>query len=465
MEKHFSRYLPWLLVLLCLGLRLPHITTFAIQHDEPFSIFTSNLAWSEFWQVFLNENNPPLHPILLKFVIETFGLSDFWMRFLSVALSSLAVFFIYKTADLLSGMKAGIIASLIFCFSNLQIVYAHQIRAYALLVFLSAVSIYLLIKLIKTDNKKTFILLGVVNALLLYTHFMGLVFVGLSGISLVIYFNQKTVFKNLMSAYWISILLFAPYLPIFLDRLLWVNGDTWAEPPTSMMSIYFTFWKFFNAPLNTILGILTLLTGVVFINRADKIKKEMILLLSMVVSTFVLLYFISLYLPIYVERYLIFIAPVLYLSIGIILSKAIQLVPTKTGWILTFIFPILFIATFKIKSDINQVKTDKWAIINSIKEDKTVVLSPAWNDVNYCYHTNKELYFVKSLAEFVKLRQKDYIFADYELVDTWKENATNRRVLVSINDNNKHAGFQKMLNDHFILVQQLSDELFEYKVK
>ena len=142
MQENWKKYIPWVLVLLSLGFKFVHISTFPIQLDEPFSIFTSNLAWSEFWQVFLHENNPPLHPILLKLLIECVGMNDFWMRFMSVLFASLAVWFTYKSAEKLAGFEAGIIAGLCLVFSNQQMMYAHQIRAYSLLVSLAAMSFY-----------------------------------------------------------------------------------------------------------------------------------------------------------------------------------------------------------------------------------------------------------------------------------------------------------------------------------
>lgn len=464
-QKQFYTYIPWALVILSLTLKLVHITTYPIQLDEPFSIFTSNLAWSEFWHVFLTENNPPLHPILLKFIIGIFGLNDFWMRFLSVALSSFAVYFIYKTAYLIEGIKSALIASLLFCFSSLQVSYSHQIRAYALVVFLSAASVYLLIKVIKEDHNKAFISLGLINALLLYTHFMGLVFVALSGISLFIFFNEKRTFKKLLYSFGITILLFSPYLPIFLDRLLWVNGDSWVEPPSSPMSIYFVFWKFCNAPLTTVLAIITLVSGIVFIKQFENIKKVYSLLLALTFLSFIGLYFTSLKFPIYVDRYLIFIAPTLYTLLALIITKLIRTKNEKLNLGLIFVLPILFAVTFKIDSDINQSKTNDWKIINDVTEPKIVVLSPAWNDVNYCYHTNKQLYFTKTKLAFDEIRKQNGVFKDYELVDTWKENATDKRVFVSIDDNRKHDDFQNMLQKHFIQIQELGNGLYEYRVK
>ena len=105
------------------------------------------------------------------------------------------------------------------------------------------------------------------------------------------------------------------------------------------------------------------------------------------------------------------------------------------------------------------------SIVNCITEPKIVVLSPSWNDANYCYHTNKELYFTKSKIGFDSLRKKDGIYRNYELVDTWQKNATNKRVFVSKKKGYEHIDFDKMLLEHFEIVEKLSDEIWEYKVK
>ena len=86
-----------------MGLMLVHfivcflyIDSFPIALDEPFSIFHSQKSLPDLWEVFKNENNPPLHFILLHFWIKWFGTTAMAVRSLSLVFSVLTIPALFK---------------------------------------------------------------------------------------------------------------------------------------------------------------------------------------------------------------------------------------------------------------------------------------------------------------------------------------------------------------------------------
>ena len=65
------------LIILQLAICLPMLNQFPIALDEPFSIFHSQQPIQEFWKIFEQGNNPPLHFLLLHVWIKLYGISAF----------------------------------------------------------------------------------------------------------------------------------------------------------------------------------------------------------------------------------------------------------------------------------------------------------------------------------------------------------------------------------------------------
>ena len=74
------------LIALQLLVTLPFISVAAISIDEPFSIFYAQQDLGDLMSVFMDENNPPLHFVLLHYWINLFGISPLAVRSLSLLL-------------------------------------------------------------------------------------------------------------------------------------------------------------------------------------------------------------------------------------------------------------------------------------------------------------------------------------------------------------------------------------------
>ena len=186
-QNNFTKYiLPTFFIVLGFVVKGLFLGSNSLGGDEPFSVYHSQQSLDHLFGIFQNENNPPLHFIILHYWIRFFGISEFAVRMPSLIFSAFTVLFIYRIGLRFFNLRIAIIASIIFTFSNYQILYAHEARAYALMGFLAVVSMFYYLEIIhsKSRSHAAFSFSGgaskwklfwflLANALLIYTHFFG----------------------------------------------------------------------------------------------------------------------------------------------------------------------------------------------------------------------------------------------------------------------------------------------------
>lgn len=126
-------------ILLGICVRAYRIGAESLWADEAASWAFTMLPLADLWSVVPQyEPNPPLFYTLLKFWTQMFGASEAALRSLSALANILtipAVYFLGRTAfqDRREGVWVGLVAALIFALHPVQIQYAQEARAYALL--------------------------------------------------------------------------------------------------------------------------------------------------------------------------------------------------------------------------------------------------------------------------------------------------------------------------------------------
>lgn len=378
-------------------LKIAYLDSGCISGDEPFTIFYAQQDLTDMLSLFKNENNPPLHFILLHFWIKLFGISPFSTRFLSLLFSSATVLFIYKLAKNSFNIRVAFIASLIFTFSNYHIFYSHETRVYPLFTLLTTVSMYSFLSLIKDKkNKRYFFLLATSNILLIYSHFFGFFVLAIQGLSILSIKDLRTnILKEYLLVILITILFYVPYLKIFLTRFASSSGGTWVSPP-SFESLYHILWQFSNAPVNTVIFLLILVTALVFvlftkIRNIDYNPSNSKIVLIWFIFPYLFIFSISFLIPMFLDRYLIFISIGYYLILAIAIDYL-----CSSKWVfysLSIIIIGMMIFTCDIKSGHDRNLKE---VVNSIKQSKdvntAVYLCPSWISHGFAYHYNIEYF-------------------------------------------------------------------------
>lgn len=365
-----TKTLPFILFLLNLLLKFIYIDAQDICIDEPFTIYHAQFGIGDIIQFLKPTNNPPLFEIVLHFWINIFGISAFSVRILPLFFSSLTAVFIYKLSNKLFNPIVALVASLVFTFSSYQYYYAHDARAYSLLLLLSVCLVYVFIRLNEQNNSKYQLLFVITGVLIAYTHYFGFV------VWFVLFFNSVLFFRNKLKT---IIVLFttamACYLPqvlVFLQRTAdSAQHGTWIEEGISLESLYNKIVLFSNVPVAAVFCILLLIGGIVkfVIDKQDtnqNTQHGIWLLITWFFIPFIALFLISYKVPLFLDRYLIFITPAFYILVSYFAAELFNHKAIKT------ISTVLLLSVFLISINLNPTKKrESQQAVNYVKEHKT----------------------------------------------------------------------------------------------
>lgn len=226
----------FLIIVLGLCLRLYNITYRGIWLDEGISIKWGSM---DILSMIINtaiDVHPPLYYIILHYWMAIFGHSEFAVRMLSTTAGVLTIAAAYKLAKYLFDEKTALISAFIVSISALHIRYAQETRGYTIVALLSVLSIYYFLKLIYSEEKKSYpYLLSSVS--LVYTHSYGLIIVFTEAVIYYLYYFLKIPFANCPQNVNRNIfrvaLSYIPWVPVMIFQLFKVQTGFafWIKKP------------------------------------------------------------------------------------------------------------------------------------------------------------------------------------------------------------------------------------------
>ena len=154
--------------------------------DEGFSVGIARLDWSNFLHLlWVREANMGLYYVLLKLWL-VFGMSEFYVRTLSVVFGLAAIPVVYALGARLFGSRAGLIAAGLLSINAFHVRYSQEARGYTLLVFLSALCSLLWVRCIEHPTQRNWRLYTLASVLIVYSHFYGILVVVAHWLSLML---------------------------------------------------------------------------------------------------------------------------------------------------------------------------------------------------------------------------------------------------------------------------------------
>jgi 4-amino-4-deoxy-L-arabinose transferase-like glycosyltransferase len=446
-KKILLKYFPVLLVLLNLFLKIIFISKNPIGGDEPFSIYHAQMNVSSIIDLMKFENNPPLHFLILHFWIKLFGISAFSVRFLSVIFSSITAIVIYQIGCKFFTFRIGFIGSVLFSFSNLNLLLAHEARVYALFGLLTALSMYYFLSIRNKKNKYLFLfLLLIVNALLVYAHYFGffVIFIQTLAVLLIIEI-RKPISKFYLIYLLLLICLYIPNILVFWHRFSISSHGTWVVKPNGIVSIYDMLWDFSNQPVTTVFCISLLLVACVKLifkwNQSDKSTNTIIVLIWFILPFF-FMFAISYLIPMFIGRYLIFVTPAYYLTLALSITFLFR--NKKYQNVLFAIFILLFLTTFNPNKGNKSHATEIVNQVKALKDKNTsVIICHSYFMLNFAYYYSKDIFcevdngnqykkltkmlnddliFPVNSAEYIQYNQKRIIFVDVDANGAFPDN-------------------------------------------
>ena len=278
----------------------------------------------------------------------------------AVSIKYSACHFIFNWLSVFN-LKVGIIAALLMTFSVYQLQFAHEIRDYTFFSLWTILSMYcflilLFVPISKQKSKGTLLIISwtIVNIILAYTNFFGLMVWFIQLVSFILFWKKSPNFDSIYNfksqenhflrqfhlkfliGLGFTILGYLPYCVVFFSRAKdsAVKG-TWIQAPTSLEPLYLILVNFSNQPVPTVIGIFILITTLVVIF----VKKTNITYsypeISKIFSLWFLIPWLGMYLlsfkvPMYLDRYLIHGNPAFYLLLAVSSDFLFQIWRNKT---------------------------------------------------------------------------------------------------------------------------------------
>lgn len=324
------------LILLAFGIRIYHLDFQSLWRDEVDAILFAQQSLPTLAANFVRVGqNGPLYFLILHYWIRLAGISEFAVRFLSLAFGVLIIPTVYLLGRRLFGAGNGLLAAFLTALSPYHVWYSQEAKMYSLVALLALLSLYLFHLALRKNQ--WFLWLGciLVTGLSMYIHLFALLIIPVEALWLALLWRRhRRVARNALV---VLACLALPYLPIAVwqvPALLSPPAETGYYPYglREMMGILFSSFSLGVRPAEGPLPIapfaFLFLAGMLYEwnlrpegARGSVSKKwrvlspngGVILLLAYILIPIIAVYMVSLGRPTFTDRYLIFILPGYYL--------------------------------------------------------------------------------------------------------------------------------------------------------
>jgi len=203
--------------------------------DESHTLYTALLNTKDliFWTSL--DTNPPFYFFVIKYWTKCFGFSIESVRSFSVFCNFCTLLVLGFLCKRHFNYKTWIFSAMLFITSNAFIYYSNEARSFTLVALLAAISTFIFFEILYVDKKRIALvfLLAIVNALLIYTHFVS-AFVIVSQLVIGLIYALKDLKKMylILISNIITCVLFFPWLKtLFLRLNVHKTKAFWLEKP------------------------------------------------------------------------------------------------------------------------------------------------------------------------------------------------------------------------------------------
>ncbi len=202
--------------------------------DEALSVGISSHSLTSIPTVLRHDGSPPLYYLMLHIWMSVFGSSESATHGMSLLFGLLTIPVGTWVAWSLFGVRAALIAAVLFAFNPFLTAYSQETRMYTLMALLGLLATGGLIHGFIYRRRRYLILFVVCQALMLYTHAWGIFFgVGAAVALIPVYFNsedRRGVLRDAILSFGAAAVLFLPWLPTLLYQATH-TGSPWDTAP------------------------------------------------------------------------------------------------------------------------------------------------------------------------------------------------------------------------------------------
>lgn len=304
-------------------LRFFDLGRFAPWYDEALCIFQSERLLPLINGTGLS-NNPPLYFIILYFW-RLINPHFMFLRSFSVLTGIASIWLVYRIGRRVYSRQAGLIAALLLACSPMHIYYSQEIKMYSLNCMLVLSAILVMLNYIEKTYLKSLILLALLHAVMIYTHYYLFIVIIVTNLFMMyLIWNQK-----MKSAHWLifnTLILFSyiPWLIVFSRHLnLTIGYVTSYIPHPGLNNLFYSLKNFsvgFHSARVVYWPIFLVFMGALMLVIRYTIKVRHLLigfLILMFCFPICIIFLISQFQPLYLDRYFLYTLPTYLILCGI----------------------------------------------------------------------------------------------------------------------------------------------------
>ena len=240
--NRYNRLLIFVILLTAVALRFYKIGSQSLWIDEVYTFMNSSGPLSEvIFEPRTEYKTPPLYYMIEHFALQ-FGNGELVLRFPSVIFGSFSIILFYLVLSSLFDGKTSILGTIMMAISPFHVWYSQEARAYALLLFLSLLSIYLFLKLLK-NPLNPFVAVGFIisTALSVYCHTVAISLIGFMTLYLTVTVSSEERLTWLIIFGGIVLLIVPAAYSI---RAIMVNAKPVSYESLNALPIIYAFYAF-----------------------------------------------------------------------------------------------------------------------------------------------------------------------------------------------------------------------------
>jgi mannosyltransferase len=317
---NWSTWLPLGLALLAFAVRVAGLTAQSLWRDEVDALMFATQPLPELLNMFRRPgDNGPLFFLALRPWLATAGHSEFSLRFPSALLGTLAVPLCYALVARLTDRRVALLTALLLALAPYHIWYGQEAKMYAALTVLVPASLLLTVEAARRGGLWRWALLYIVTSLSFYTHLLAALIVPVQVIWLALLPAADRRRRWLTIAGYLAVL-FLPYLPLAAWQAgMWLGTFETGHPFVPLGDIFRVLTAVFSIGVLAGRGWLILLPYMLALvagallwamqgERRSRLR-TVALLLTWLLPPPLMVFGVSLGMPIFTERYLIWCLP------------------------------------------------------------------------------------------------------------------------------------------------------------
>lgn len=381
-----------LLVLLAAGLRFYALGEQSLWHDESMTWLRVIVPWDTVPEMLRNSPNLPTSYLLIKPVIDVFGASEFWLRFVSAAFGVLAVPAAWKIGREAGGRPGGWVAAWAWAVHPMLVFFAQDAKTYGVTSGLAALLLALHLHMRRQRRTWHWLAAGLVLTAGLLSHYYFFFVAALLVLSAARQLRSEPAFFR----GW-TMLTVVAIVPLLL-RVAWfyaleepMLGNGWIDLP-SVKDPLLTLWNLLSGfggqtswqslAIGAVLGTFTL-AALVFAKQ----RRELLAVFALaVMAPTLVMIVVSLRKPLYMDRYFIVLLPFLLFIVaggaGFLWQwVTARLAPNASRqlavWLFVLSLPLGLWIGSSVHTQAHYVKEDWRSMVGYLKEqDEPRLLNP-----------------------------------------------------------------------------------------